>query len=113
LLCFPEVSEQLQASVGDRVSHEEIPLESILGSVERCGDYSRTFLPLKDSDQQRWTRVRQAFVESKPLPPIQVVQAGQAYFVIDGHHRVSVARQLGLSHLDAKVLQAESQAPHD
>jgi ParB-like chromosome segregation protein Spo0J len=88
-------------------------LQDVVGSVERCSDYTRSFLPLKDGDQQRWTRVKQAFDDSKPLPPIQVVRLGQAYFVIDGHHRVSVARQLGLSHLEAQVLQAETQTPVD
>jgi ParB-like chromosome segregation protein Spo0J len=64
-------------------------------------------MPLKDSDRARWTRVEQAFLESKPLPPIDVRQVGRDYYVIDGHHRVSVARQLGLSHLEARVLRAE------
>jgi hypothetical protein len=113
LLCFPEVRDQLQANVDQGAEHSEIPLQAVVGSVERCSDYTRNFLPLKDSDQQRWSRVKQAFAGSKPLPPIQVVQLGQAYFVVDGHHRVSVARQLGLSHLEAQVLQAGSQAPVD
>ena len=91
---------------GDRVlHHKEVPLQAIVGSVERCGDYSQSFLPLKDSDQQRWTRVKEAFARNKPLPPIQLAEDGGEYFVIDGHHRVSVARQLGLSHLEAQVLQ--------
>jgi ParB-like chromosome segregation protein Spo0J len=85
-------------------------LEDIVGSFERCADYTSSFLPLKDHDQPRWTRVEQAFVQSKPLPPIQVAKVGQAYFVIDGHHRVSVARHLGLSHLEAEVIQADTGA---
>jgi hypothetical protein len=113
LLCFPEVRHQLKAKLDDQVHHSEIPLQAIVGSVERCSDYTRSFLPLKDSDQQRWTRVKQAFAQSKPLPPIQVVQVGQAYFVIDGHHRVSVARHLGLLHLEAQVHQAQPQVPVD
>jgi hypothetical protein len=86
----------------------EVPLQAIVGSFERCADYTRSFLPLKDHDQQRWTRVEQAFKESRSLPPIQVMKDGQAYFVIDGHHRVSVARQLGISHLEAEVIQADT-----
>jgi hypothetical protein len=90
------------------VDHAQIPLKAIIGSVDRCSDYTRSFLPLKDSDQARWTRVERAFLQSKPLPPIQVRKVGQVYFVLDGHHRVSVARQLGLSHLEARVFQAET-----
>lgn len=113
LLCFPEVRDQLQARIDDGAEYGEIPLQAVVGSVERCSDYTRNFLPLKDGDQQRWTRMKQAFLDSKPLPPIQVVQLGQAYFVVDGHHRVSVARQLGLSHLEAQVLQAQAEKPID
>jgi ParB-like chromosome segregation protein Spo0J len=91
----------------------EVPLQAIVGSFERCADYTRSFLPLKDHDQPRWTRVEQAFVQSKPLPPIQVMKVEQAYFVVDGHHRVSVARQLGLSHLEAEVLQVDTQLQID
>jgi ParB-like chromosome segregation protein Spo0J len=87
----------------------EVPLEAIVGSFERCADYTRNFLPLKDHDQHRWTRVERAFKQSRPLPPIQVTKVGQGYFVMDGHHRVSVARQLGLSHLEAEVFQADTQ----
>jgi hypothetical protein len=113
LLCFPEVRDQLQAYTAEGTTYSEVPLEAVVGSVQRCSDYTRSFLPLKDSDQQRWTRIKQAFADSKPLPPIQVVQLGQAYFVADGHHRVSVARQLGLSHLEAQILQAQSPMPVD
>jgi hypothetical protein len=94
-----------------RVDYALIPLKAIVGSVDRCTDYTRSFLPLKDSDQARWTRVAKALVGEKPLPPIRVRKVGQVYFVIDGHHRVSVARQLGLSHLEARVSQAETGAP--
>jgi hypothetical protein len=108
LLCFHEVGNQPQDDVDYRMDYAEVPLQAIVGSFERCADYTSSFLPLKDHDQSRWTRVEQAFVQSRPLPPIQVMQVEQTYFVIDGHHRVSVARQLGLSHLEARVFQAET-----
>jgi ParB-like chromosome segregation protein Spo0J len=54
--------------------------------------------------------VKQAFLQSKPLPPVQVVQVEEDYFVIDGHHRVSAARQLGVSYLEARVHRSRSKA---
>jgi hypothetical protein len=99
---------QPQSDEDYRVEYADIDLQAVVGSVGRCTDYTRSFLPLKDSDQARWARVEQAFLQSKPLPPIQVRQVGHVYFVIDGHHRVSVARQLGISHLEARVVQAET-----
>ena len=111
LLCLKDVKDQSPDDLAYRLDYAQIPLKAIVGSVDRCTDYTRSFLPLKDSDQARWTRVEQAFLQAKPLPPIQVKKVGQVYFVIDGHHRVSVARQLGLSHLEARVFQAETEAP--
>jgi hypothetical protein len=108
LLCLKDVLDQSPDDLKHHVDHTQIPLKAIIGSVDRCSDYTRSFLPLKDSDQARWTRVERAFLQSKPLPPIQVRKVGQVYFVLDGHHRVSVARQLGLSHLEARVFQAET-----
>ena len=113
LRCFHEVDSQPDGGTEYRRDYANIPLEAIVGSFERCADYTRNFAPLKDHDQPRWTRVQQAFVQSKPLPPIQVMKVGSAYFVMDGHHRVSVARQLGLSHLEAEVLQADTQPQVD
>ena len=113
LLCFHEADNQPQDSVEYRMDYAQVPLQAIVGSFERCADYTPSFLPLKDHDQTRWMRVEQAFVQSKPLPPIQVMKVGPAYYVMDGHHRVSVARQLGLSHLEAQVFQAETQLAVD
>jgi hypothetical protein len=110
LLCFKELGDKPEDGLEYQRDYSSVPLKEIVGSFERCADYTPSFLPLKDHDQPRWTRVEQAFMQSKPLPPIQVMKVGQAYFVIDGHHRVSVAKQLGLSHLEAEVLQADSGA---
>jgi hypothetical protein len=110
LLCFKELGDKPEDGLEYQRDYSSVPLEEIVGSFERCADYTPGFLPLKDHDQPRWTRVEQAFLQSKPLPPIQVMKVGQAYFVIDGHHRVSVAKQLGISHLEAEVLQADSGA---
>ena len=106
--CFQDVSPETKVGTDEHLSYAEIALDNVVGSVERCSDYTRSFLPLKDSDQARWTRVRAAFAESKPLPPIRVVQVGQIYYVVDGHHRVSVAKHLGLQHLAARVQQAHT-----
>ncbi len=109
LRCFHEVDSQPAEGTEYRRDYANIPLKAIVGSFERCADYTPSFAPLKDHDQPRWTRVEQAFVQSKPLPPIQVMKVEQAYYVMDGHHRVSVARQLGLSHLEAEVFQTDTQ----
>jgi hypothetical protein len=110
LRCFKDEVAGATDAKDYQVAHGQVPLQSIVGSVERCSDYTRGFMPLKDSDRARWTRVEKAFREGKPLPPIQVREVGEDYYVIDGHHRVSVARKLGFSHLEARVLQPKARA---
>jgi ParB-like nuclease domain len=82
---------------------EDIPLSHIKGSLGRCQDFSHDFLPRHRGLEERWTQVWQLMQHNQSLPPIEVYKMNETYFVIDGHHRVSVAKQLGLSHLEALV----------
>ena len=111
LLCFEEVRDMLQARTAGESVRRNIPIDAIVGSVGRCSDYTRSFRPLKDSARQRWTGIQAAFAASKPLPPIKVVQLGEAYFVSDGHHRVSVAREQGVTSIEASVVLIEARVP--
>ena len=103
LLSYEEVSEKLHASGATPRGVQEIPLDAIVGSVGRYSDFTRSFLPKLDSDEARWVRIETAPAGLAGLPPIQVYQIGQAYFVLDGNHRVSVARQQGLKFVMADV----------
>jgi nucleotide-binding universal stress UspA family protein len=80
-----------------------IPLDAIVGSVGRYKEFTRDFLPLKSINADRWIRVKMAMVGLSGVPPIEVYGLGEVYFVLDGNHRVSVAREMGLTHLDAYV----------
>jgi ParB-like nuclease domain len=82
---------------------EDIPLSRIVGSLGRCQDFSHDFLPRHRGLEERWTQVWQLMQRSQGLPPIEVYKMNEAYFVIDGHHRVSVAKQLGISYIEALV----------
>jgi hypothetical protein len=111
LLCYEQVRDRLRPETSHGPQLEMIPLEAIVGSVERCGDYTRDFLPLKDSDQRRWTRVMAAASKPVDLPPIRVYRIDEVCFVIDGHHRVSVARQRGSTHIEAWVTDVQTRLP--
>jgi hypothetical protein len=92
LLCYDDVPKQIRAARTSSRGLHDIPLDAIVGSVGRCTDFTRSFLPLRDSDESRWAHVELAWNELAGLPPIEVYQIGQVYFVLDGNHRVSVAR---------------------
>lgn len=111
LLSYEEVRQVIRASGIVSRSLQEIPLDAIVGSVGRYNDFTRSFLPRQDSDKERWSRVMVAVLDSGGVPPIEVYQIGDAYFVHDGHHRISVARKLGNSHIQAYVTQIRSKVP--
>jgi nucleotide-binding universal stress UspA family protein len=111
LLCYGDVREKLKARRTPAKVLKDIPLDAIVGSVGRCSDFTRSFLPRQATDEGRWARVEVAMNTLSGLPPIEVYQVGDAYFVLDGHHRVSVARQLGATHIQAYVTEVRTRVP--
>ena len=92
----------------------EIPVDRIVGSVApdaKTGDFDPGFLPVNRRMRERWTRIYQAMVEGDELPPIDVYKVDDNYYVIDGHHRVSVARNLGRPMINARVINVRTRAP--
>jgi len=93
---------------------KEIPVDHIVGSAApdvKTGDFDPAFLPLNRRMRERWTRIYQAMVEGDELPPIDVYKVDDNYYVIDGHHRVSVARNLGRPVINARVINVKTRAP--
>lgn len=111
LLAYEDVRKKLITLGSAERGLEDIPLSAIVGSVGRYTDFTRDFLPLQDSDQHRWARVKVATSGLIGLPPIDVYKIGGAYFVKDGNHRVSVARQLGAEFIQAYVTDVQTRVP--
>jgi hypothetical protein len=85
----------------------EIPLDLIIGSVGRYRDFDRAFLPTQKTTSQRWINVDKARLYDVELPPIEVYKLGDVYFVKDGNHRVSVARERNQTDIDAWVTEVD------
>src|SRR5215469_11550612 len=113
LLRFDEVRQKLHAHGQVARGLQNIPISAIVGSVGRYSEFTRSFLPRYDRDQDRWTRVGRVSANLMDLPPIEVYQIGASYFVADGHHRVSVARGNDATHIEAYVTQIETRVPFD
>ncbi|MFQ5407582.1 MAG: universal stress protein [Anaerolineales bacterium] len=103
LLAYDEIQPAEQAGPLSDRSREQIPLAAITGSVGRYRDFTRHFLPRNETDAERWARVKVLMTEQGGAPPIDVYQIGDVYFVLDGNHRVSVARELGWETIEANV----------
>jgi len=109
LIQFQQVEEQLQYEQASKLGLVDIPLDAIVGSVSRPNDFTRKFFPREAVDPGRWQRVKK--VMDQAIRPIEVYQIDQTYFVLDGNHRVSVARQRGMNHIQAYVTKIESSVP--
>lgn len=105
LLSYDDVADKLQLRARTERGTKMIPLDAIVGSVGRYTDFTRTFLPRRANDQERWARVKAAMEEGAGLSPIDVYKVGEVYFVIDGNHRVSIARQLEMQSIEAHVIE--------
>jgi len=111
LLSYEEVRSKLKITSGIERGLQDVPLDAIIGSVGRYTDFTRTFLPKQKMDAQRWARVKMATLDMTGVPAIDVYQIDEAYFVKDGNHRVSVARELGFTHIQAHVTEVRSDVP--
>ena len=112
LLSYEEVAEKLRLKIRSEAGIKPIPLAAIVGSVGRTTDFNRTFLPLRNDDSQRWARVKTIFDSGEgKLPPIEVYKVGEVYFVVDGNHRVSIARQEGMVYIEAHVIEVRTPIP--
>ena len=115
LLQFDEISAKLHAVNKSTKVLESVPLNKIIGSVGRASDFDRNFLPLSDSDQHRWANIKTYMISpvSQGLPPVDLYKIGEAYFVMDGNHRVSVAKQAGFEEIEAYVTELRTKVPID
>ncbi len=111
LLSYEAVREAVGARETARRDLREIPLTAIVGSVGRYTDFTRSFLPRVEGDERRWAGVWSKMETMEGLPPIEVYKVGEAYFVRDGNHRVSVARRQGASHIEAYVTEVATAVP--
>jgi len=103
LLSYDEIKEKLHIGGPIYRGVQTVLVDQIAGSLNRYHEFDRVFMPASDKLADRWQRVNRAFYEDVSLPPVVLYKVGQVYFVVDGHHRVSVAREQGQIYIEAEV----------
>ncbi len=111
LLSFAQVKDKLRLGGSVYRGVRTVPVKNIIGSVDRYRDFDRAFLPAQSFTAYRWKAINRAFYRDEALPPIKLYQVGDAYFVLDGHHRVSVAREHDVEYIDAEVIEVRARVP--
>ena len=110
LLSYHEVRRAIGPAAERYRGVRAVPVERIVGSLDRVGDFDRAFRPRRADVAVRWQRIACAHHEGTGLPAVRLYQLGDDYFVEDGHHRVSVARALGQGFVDAEVVEVAPRA---
>ena len=103
LLSYDDVKSALHIGGPVYRGVQTVRVDQIVGSLNRYHQFDRAFLPVEDTTGSRWQSVDRAFYEEVSLPPVVLYKVGQVYFVVDGHHRVSVAREQGQEFIEADV----------
>ena len=90
-----------------RIGLRSVDLDRIVGTVRHPSQNTADFLPLPNLRGQnwlgRWQRISRAMERLERLPPIDLVQVGDDYYVTDGHNRIAAARRAGGLEIDADV----------
>ncbi|MGC8857145.1 MAG: transcriptional regulator, partial [Anaerolineae bacterium] len=103
LLSYDQIKEKLHIGGPIYRGIQTVRIDQIVGSLNRYHQFDRAFLPTQDETAPRWQRVNLAFYQDIDLPPVVLYKVGEVYFVVDGHHRVSVAREQGQEFIEAEV----------
>ncbi|MBI2001960.1 MAG: transcriptional regulator [candidate division NC10 bacterium] len=111
LLSYDHVKEKLRIGGPLYRGVRTVEVGRIVGSVNRYRDFDGAFLPAHNRIADRWQRVDRAFYEDVSLPPVVLYKVGEVYFVVDGHHRVSVAREQGQEFIEAEVRECKVKVP--
>jgi hypothetical protein len=104
LLSLNEIEATCTVHAHHYVGIRMVPIRQIRGSNGRSDDFDCDFNPLQDYNKERWLNVIAARWQGKALPPIELAEVRGVYFVLDGHHRISVAQALGQQDIEAKVI---------
>ena len=111
LMAWDEVRDKLKLRGMLARGIQTVPVDQIVGSVGRYQDFDDAFLPRTNALSSRWRKLNRAFYDEVGLPPVKLYKVGDVYFVLDGNHRVSVAREHGISFIDAEVTEAVTRVP--
>lgn len=107
LLSFTEVFEYLKDRPRYQRGLQDVPVRQIVGSTGRSGDFDLAYFPAQSLTETRWVNVAKGRSQGNDLPPVKLYKVGEAYFVEDGNHRVSVASVNGDSYIEANVIEID------
>lgn len=113
ILPFDEVIAALGRVGETYLGLQQVQVDTIVGSVDRTKDFDRYFRPTSSHIRERWQRLAAAQRRGESVPPVRLYRVGSMHFVIDGHHRVSIAIARHLHTIDAYVTEIHTRISPD
>ncbi|MCJ7665318.1 MAG: hypothetical protein MUO59_01115 [Actinobacteria bacterium] len=111
LLSFDEINKELMLHNQHYLGMKTVRVNDIVGSIDRYKDFDRYFLPKKAHLEHRWSNIYSAYMNDVILPVVKLYKVGDIYFVVDGNHRISVARRMKVTYIDAEVTEFVTKFP--
>ncbi|MBN2072944.1 MAG: transcriptional regulator [Actinobacteria bacterium] len=111
LLSFDEIKKELELHNQRYLGVKPVRVKDIVGSIDRYKDFDHYFLPKRAHLEHRWAYIYSAYANNINLPAIKLYKVGEIYFVLDGNHRVSVAKRMGVKYIDAEVIEFKTPVP--
>ncbi len=102
---FQSIQEGLRPYGQSDKGIKTIPVSKIVGSIGRVNEFDRDFMPVSSHIEEKWQHILMLQARGVQLPPVDVYQVHETYYVIDGNHRVSVSHFLGIEYVDAHVIE--------
>ena len=101
--CFEQVTQEEPVLNRRNLGVMPVPVEKIVGTVSRCRGIEADFQPRRRGSLPRLEGIREAMGRGEIMPPLELYRLRDEYYVVDGHHRVAVAKEMGVTYLDAHV----------
>jgi hypothetical protein len=102
---------QIALQGGSYSGIKAVSINKIIGTEGRAANFDIDFYPVDEESRERWVGMAIAYLACIPLPPVELIQVGDVYFVRDGHHRISVARAFGQTAVDAEIITWQAHPP--
>lgn len=102
---FKESQKKESAFDSRKLGLRKVPVDKIVGSVGRYHDFDSRFRLKEYLPHERLEAIKQVMREGRPIPPVQLYQIKHEYYVLDGNHRVSAAKEFGLSEIEANIVE--------
>ena len=111
LLAFDEVRRGIHAQAQRDGGLREVPIDQIVGTAELTTCFDRCFRPTSEVPRARFEWLAAAVLSGRGMEPVELYHCGGRYYVLDGRHRIAVARALGERSVCANVTEVRLNKP--